>query len=93
MKTIIFNEQGEAVSDFKISQYVDNIINSEATVFNVSTQLVIDEMRARINEKKINTEDFKFIVGIHDFVVDKDGRSRDWKPCQEVAEKIMIRLC
>jgi len=60
MKKIIrLVPKGEAVSDFEISKFVDEIVSSEKTEFLISTNLVINEIRARIFEKRIKRYDFE----------------------------------
>jgi hypothetical protein len=97
MKTIKFISMGEAVSDFEISKYVDKIFASSENEFHTSTHLVINEIRARVAEGFLKTKDFKIWVEDVDgeevvFVVDKDGRGKNWQPTQEVSTDILDRL-
>jgi hypothetical protein len=93
MKKIInFTSTGESVSDFKISEWVDNMLYSDRIEFNISTHLVIDEIRARIKEGRIKLEDIEILIQGEVFPVDKDGRSSMWYPVQEVQDNILNRL-
>lgn len=97
MKIIRFLPSGRAISDFEISKYVDEIMSSNEKEFHVSTHLVIDEIRARIKEKKINLNDIQiYITDNYNceylFTIDKDGRSKNWQDSQEVQEKLFMRI-
>ena len=97
MKTIKFIPSGKAVSDFEISKFVDDILASDKKIFHVSTNLVIDEIRARIKEKKIRLNDLDIYVTNKEgdevpFTIDKDGRSYDRQESQEVHSNILDRL-
>lgn len=97
MKIIKFSPKGEAISDFEISKYVDNIMNSEQNEFIVSTNLIIEEIRARIKEGRINTDDIAIYVTDFEgeefpFIIDKDGRSNRWVNSQEIWDNILNRL-
>lgn len=97
MKIIKFISTGEAVSDFEISKFVDKIFSSSEEEFHISTNLVIDEIRARIAEKTLKPIDFRIYVqdinGDEElFVIDEDGRSRNFQATQEVGSNILTRL-
>lgn len=98
MKNIRFIPSGNAISDFEISKFVDAIFASSETEFEISTAMVIDEIRARVAEKKLKIDDFQIwvesdIVGEQiPFNIDKDGRSSDWQKSQEVHDNILDRI-
>lgn len=92
MKTIRFSSTGQAVSDYKISKFVDEIFKSPKTRFNVSTHLVIDEIRARIKEKRINLDDITIMVEENEKILDVNGRSHDWYPEEETWDNILMKL-
>jgi hypothetical protein len=97
MKTIRFSPSGTPISDFEIDTFVDKIFSTDKDeTYEISTHIVIDEIRARVNEKKIDLNNLTIEIwekGIyHNFPIDKDGRSPDWYPCQEIWENIAIRL-
>ena len=94
MKTINYNKEGESVSDYKIKEWVDNFINSDDSHASISTAMIIDEIRARIKEGKIDCGAIRIIVDGSPFRIDKDGRSNDWHqfPQLEVFESILMRL-
>ena len=97
MKTIRFVPDGVAVSDFDVYKYVDNIMNSDEMEFDVSSHIVIDEIRARIRESRIGVDDVDVWVtdqagNYKHFAIDKDGRSSDWLPFQDVRDDIIGRL-
>ena len=64
--------------------------------YSICNKLVLDEIRARVKEGRINNEDLTVILRVngedHNFVIDKDGRSNDWKPCLHVKNDILNRL-
>ena len=96
MKTVKFIPTGKAVSDFEISEYVDNILISDEDEFHTSTHMVIDEIRARILEGRIGVDDLHVYVmgkeGEEYFAIDKNGRSSDWVESQKIHSDILTRL-
>ena len=92
MKTIKFSPTGQAISDYKISEFVDKIFESPKTRFNISTHLVIDEIRARVKEGKINLDDITILIEDREKVLDINGRSWNWYPPEEVWDNILTRL-
>lgn len=99
MKKIIkFIPGGKAISDFEISNYVDKIIKSKKTVFEISTNMVIDEIKARIREKTIDKKDFtiqiwneesKILMTID---IDKNGTQSEYYKSQDIHCDILMRL-
>ena len=61
MITINFHPNGEAVSDWKISEYVDHIISQNLSC-TLSTIEILTEIRARIVEGAVSHEDYEFFV-------------------------------
>ena len=93
MKKIIrLVPKGEAVSDFEISKFVDEIVSSEKTEFLISTNLVINEIRARIFEKRIKRYDFEIYAEDVLLHIDEDGRIRNPQKSQDVNSDILDRL-
>src|SRR5436190_11120459 len=97
MKTIIFEEIGNPISDFEIYSYVDHIFSEKGMdTYSISNRTVLDEIRARVKEGRINHEDLTIILRIDGedvpFSIDKNGRSTDWKPCLNIHSDIVIRL-
>mgnify|MGYP000429126206 CR=1 FL=1 len=98
MKIIRLTKRGEAISDFNISNYVDVIVSAEPNAeFNISTGMVIDELRARIAEGVIDTNDYTVMVDdengeLQQFNIDKNGRSQDWQPIQYTFENTISRI-
>lgn len=97
MKIITFCRKGEAVSDFEISNYVDKIFKSRQRIWKVSTVLIIDEIRARVKEGKLDLNKFQILVEDLDgimstFTIDKNGRSWSWKNSMEKFKDITLRL-
>lgn len=80
MKTIIFEEIGNPISDFEIYNYVDHIFSDKGMdTYSISNRLVLDEIRARIKEGRINHEDVTVIirkngVNCEEFFIDKNGK-------------------
>lgn len=97
MKTIKFIPTGKAISDFEISKFVDEMLTSEEQEFHISTNLVIDEIRARIVERKIGLDDLHIYVadefgGETYFTIDKNGRSNDFEKSQDIHTDILTRI-
>lgn len=97
MKIVKFVKNGDNISDFEVQQQVQNFIESTDRVWQVTNHLVITEFRALIKEKKINKDDYAFFVqdfagDIHQFIVDKDGRSHRYYDSQDIWEDMVTRL-
>lgn len=92
IKIIRFENTGIPISDYKIAEFVDIFLKSDKLEVSVSTHLVIDEIRARIAEGTLNHEDVEICVDGYPFNIDKDGRSNDWQPIQEIHTNILTRI-
>lgn len=94
MKTIHYNRTGLAISDYNISEWIDNMLKEKQESFTISTFLVIDEIRARIKEGKIRVDDITIITEGKYFTIDKNGRSNDWNNCSQITlqESILMRI-
>lgn len=92
MKRIYYSQNGEAVSDYNIATFVDDIFKSDKEEFHISTAMIIDELRARVYEKRLDLNSFTVIVEGDEFIIDKNGRSRNWSNCLEVGMNIIDRL-
>lgn len=91
-KNIYFEKNGKAISDYEISNFVDDIVNSNKIDFHVSTHLVIDEIRARIKEQRILLNSIRIYVDDKEFIIDKDGRASNWPEILCFWETIMMRI-
>lgn len=97
MKTISFTRSGKPISDFALNTDLDAFLRSEDEDWQISSHLIIDEVRARIKEGKIKIEDVQIYVEdldgfINWFPIDKNGRSDGWVDSLEIFENIMLRL-
>lgn len=97
MKNIRFIPSGKPVSDFEISKFVDAIFASSETEFSTSTHLVIEEIRARVVEKKLKLDDFQIWIQGDDgkemkFNMDVAASSDDWQKSQDVWSDILNRV-
>lgn len=92
-KIIKFQADGIAFSDYQIQEVVDSFFNDKVdTVLVTSTHLIISKVRARVKEGRINYDEIRIFVDGEEWNFDKDGRSWDWKPSQNVWENIISRL-
>ena len=97
MKTIIFCKAGEAISDFEVSERVDEFLGSLREEWKISTCLPLHEIRARVKEDKVKRDDLTIYVenehgDLRIFDIDKDGRSWDWGKTLDVYSNILMRL-
>jgi len=94
MKTLYYNEIGNAISDYMVSKWLDNFLSGDASHVYFSSAIVLDELRARIKEGSIAHDAVCIDIDGKEFFIDSDGRSSDWDNCSEllVHERIMMRL-
>lgn len=98
MKTIIYQPGGQyTISDFEVSQFLDQIIKQEGPVTaSITNFLVIEEVRARIAEGVLAHDYFEIKVisesGLVPFRIDKHGRSEDWVPAMNIYEDMLTRV-
>ena len=76
---------------------IDDYFLKEEIPFLFSTHLVIDEIRARIAEKKINKDDYEIWVEdskgeLHLKLLTDSGRSSNWYDTEEVMDDILLRM-
>ena len=82
---VIFDETGEAISDFKASDWADNAIATflrqkpvEDAVFRVASALPIHYLRLRIMRGAISCEDVEFQFKGQILPPNKDGSVAHW---------------
>lgn len=93
MKTINYTPEGEAISDFNVNQWLDDfLLNAFVDKANISSHIVIDEIRARIKEGSIIHGEIEIYIEGELFPVDENGRSDIWYPSQDVQQRILMRL-
>lgn len=99
MKKIIFCREGEAISDFKISEWVDkNIMNTNNSEHKISSHLIIDEVRVRVKEGKLNRKDLCILIqrlnlsSYTVFLIDKYGKSNDWVDSLDIQYNMLMKL-
>ena len=108
MKTILFSKTGTPVSDYAVQEFVDEMFKDNSDKeYNINNALIIDEIRARVKEKRIELGSFTISIQhispnyppeegvVRKFNIDKDGRSNDWNGFGHplvIAEGIMMRL-
>jgi len=92
-KTIKFQENGIAFSDYKIQEVVDSFFAHPVdTVLVTSTHLIIEEVRAQVLEGKIDYDSLHIFIDGQEWNFDRDMRSSDWHASQEIHNSILMRI-